>query len=90
MGRIVLCLASMTTMAVALAGCGFADSHAVLPDFMRTKVSEAPLQPVPDVKQLVREHLDSVFTAASRATCRFRRHGTTSAGPAGRPASEPS
>jgi hypothetical protein len=65
MGRIVLCLASMTTMAVALAGCGFADSHAVLPDFMRTKVSEAPLQPVPDVKQLVREHLDSVFTAAS-------------------------
>lgn len=55
----------MTTMAVALAGCGFADSHAVLPDFMRTKVSEAPLQPVPDVKQLVREHLDSVFTAAS-------------------------
>jgi len=65
MGRIVLCLASMTTMAVALAGCGFADSHAVLPDFMRTKVIEAPLQPVPDVKQLVREHLDSVFTAAS-------------------------
>ena len=58
-------MASMTTMAVALAGCGFADSHAVLPDFMRTKVSEAPLQPVPDVKQLVREHLDSVFTAAS-------------------------
>ena len=65
MGRIVLCIASMTTMAVILAGCGFADSHAVLPDFMRTKVSEAPLQPVPDVKQLVREHLDSVFTAAS-------------------------
>jgi len=65
MGRIVLCLASMTTMAVALAVCGFADSHAVLPDFMRTKDSEAPLQPVPDVKQLVREHLDAVFTAAS-------------------------
>src|SRR6476620_667284 len=65
MGRIVLCLASMTTMAVALAGCGFADSHAVLPDFMRTKVSETPLQPVPDVTQLVRAHLDSVFTAAS-------------------------
>lgn len=65
MGRIVLCIASMTTMALALAGCGFADSHAVVPDFMRTKVSEAPLEPVPDVKQLVREHLDSVFTAAS-------------------------
>jgi hypothetical protein len=65
MGRIVLCIASMTTMAVILAGCGFADSHAVVPDFMRTKVSETPLEPVPDVKQLVREHLDSVFTAAS-------------------------
>lgn len=63
MGRIVLCIASMTTM--ALAGCGFADSHAVVPDFMRTKVGEVPLAPVPDVKQLVREHLDSVFTAAS-------------------------
>jgi hypothetical protein len=55
----------MTTMALALAGCGFADSHAVVPEFMRTKVSETPLEPVPDVKQLVREHLDSVFTAAS-------------------------
>jgi hypothetical protein len=65
MGRIILCIASMTAMAFALPGCGFADSHAVLPDFMRTKVSEAPLEPVPDVKQLVREHLDSVFTAAS-------------------------
>ncbi|MDE2604025.1 MAG: hypothetical protein KGL62_16905 [Bradyrhizobium sp.] len=65
MGRIVLCIASMTTMALALAGCGFADSHAVVPDFMRTKVGEVPLEPVPDVKQLVREHLDSVFTAAS-------------------------
>lgn len=65
MGRIVLYIASMTTVALALAGCGFADSHAVLPDFMRTKVSEAPPEPVPDVKQLVREHLDAVFTAAS-------------------------
>jgi hypothetical protein len=65
MGRIVVCIASMTAMALALAGCGFADSHAVVPDFMRTKVSETPLEAVPDVKQLVREHLDSVFTAAS-------------------------
>jgi hypothetical protein len=65
MGRIVVCIASMTAMALALAGCGFADSHAVVPDFMRTKVSETPLEAVPDVKQLVREHLDSVFTATS-------------------------
>jgi hypothetical protein len=63
MGRIVLCIASMTTMAVILAGCGFADSHAVVPDFMRTKVSETALEPVPDVKQLVREIFVSVYTA---------------------------
>jgi len=63
MGRIVLTIAIM--VAPALAGCGFADSHAVLPDFMRTKVNEAPLEPPPDVKQLVRQHLDAVFTTAS-------------------------
>jgi hypothetical protein len=66
MGRIVLTIAIMLAAALALAGCGFADSHAVLPDFMRTKGSEPPpLDPPPDVKQLVRQHLDAVFTAAS-------------------------
>jgi|SRR5665213_1961133 len=65
MGRIVLTIAIMVAAALALAGCGFADSHAVLPDFMRTKVNEAPLEPPPDVKQLVRQHLDAVFTTAS-------------------------
>jgi hypothetical protein len=65
MGRIVLTIAIMLAAALALAGCGFADSHAVLPDFMRTNVAEAPLEPSPDVKQLVRQHLDAVFTAAS-------------------------
>ncbi len=48
-----------------LAGCGFADSHAPLPDFMRAKASEPPAEPPPDVKQMVRSHLDSVFVAAS-------------------------
>ena len=65
MGRIVFTIAIMLAAALALAGCGFADSHAVLPDFMRTKVNEAPLEPPPDVKQLVRQHLDAVFTTAS-------------------------
>ena len=49
-----------------LAGCGFADSRSPVPEFMRAKASEPPpLEAPPDVKQLVREKLDSVFTAAS-------------------------
>jgi hypothetical protein len=65
MGRIVLTIAVMLTAALALAGCGLADSHAVWPDMLRTKVAEPTLEPPPDVKQLVRQHLDAVFTAAS-------------------------
>jgi hypothetical protein len=51
--------------AAMLAACS-ADSHAPLPKFLRT--DEAPprqLDPEPDVRQLVRDHLDQVFTAAS-------------------------
>ena len=51
--------------AVALAGCTV-DSHAPYPEFMRTKEAEAPrLDPEPNVKQLLRDKLDAVFTAAS-------------------------
>src|SRR5436305_9382209 len=51
--------------ALALTACS-ADSRAPVPNFMRT--SEAPprqLEPEPDVKRLVRERMDQVFTAAS-------------------------
>ncbi len=66
MGRIIVHVVLMTTGALVLAGCGFADSRSPVPEFMRTKESEPPpLQPPPDVRQLVRGHLDSVFTAAS-------------------------
>jgi hypothetical protein len=65
MGRVVLTIAAVLAAALGLAGCGFADSHAVLPDFMRAKAPELPLEPPPDVRQLVRQHLDAVFTAAS-------------------------
>ena len=52
--------------ALALAGCGIADSRSPVPEFMRAKAIEPPPpEPPPDVKQLVRENLDSVFTAAS-------------------------
>jgi hypothetical protein len=57
---------AMAGAGVALTGCGAADSRAKLPDFMLAKPPE-PRQsdPEPNVKQLVRDKLDSVFTAAS-------------------------
>ena len=56
----------MAGAALALAGCGTADSRAKLPDFMLAKAPEPrQLDPEPNVKQLVRDKLDSVFTAAS-------------------------
>jgi hypothetical protein len=52
--------------ALMLAGCGIADSRSPLPEFLRTKASDPPpLEAPPDVKQLVREKLDSVFVAQS-------------------------
>ncbi|MEA2941055.1 MAG: hypothetical protein QOD09_1584 [Bradyrhizobium sp.] len=55
----------MAGAAAALAGCS-ADSHATVPKMMLAKEAEPPrLDPEPNVKQLVRDKLDSVFTAAS-------------------------
>jgi hypothetical protein len=52
--------------ALALVGCGLADSRSPVPEFMRAKASDPlPPEPPPDVSRLVREKLDSVFTAAS-------------------------
>jgi hypothetical protein len=65
MGRVIIYVTLMAIGAPGLAGCGFADSHAPLPEFMRIKESEPPPEPPPDVKQLVRTHLDSVFIATS-------------------------
>jgi hypothetical protein len=66
MGRIALHIALMAAGALVLAGCGFADSHSSVPEFLRIKEgAPAQLEPPPDIKQLVRDHLDSVFTAAS-------------------------
>jgi hypothetical protein len=48
-----------------LAGCGIADSRSPLPEFLRTKDSTPPPEAPPDVKQLVRDKLDSVFVAQS-------------------------
>jgi hypothetical protein len=62
-------IALMLAAALALTGCGFADSHSPLPGFMRAKEpGPPPLEAPPDVKRLVGAKLDSVFTAASRPT----------------------
>jgi hypothetical protein len=49
-----------------LAGCGIADSRSPVPEFLRAKANDPPpLEAPPDVKELVREKLDSVFVAQS-------------------------
>ena len=53
-------------LALALAGCGFADSRSPVPEFMRTKdANPPPPEPPPDVKRLVHDQLDSVFVNTS-------------------------
>lgn len=65
MGRIVVQLAVLMAGALVLTGCGLADTHASLPAFMRTRAADRPSDPSPDVRQLVRKNLDSVFIASS-------------------------
>jgi len=67
MRRIGFHIALMAGAALTLAGCGFADVRAPLPEFLRAKAPEPPsLEPAPDVKRILKEKLDSVFTAASQ------------------------
>jgi hypothetical protein len=66
MRRGIVDLAWMAGAALALAGCGIADSRSPVPEFMRAKASDPPPpEPPPDVSQLVRERLDSIFIANS-------------------------
>src|SRR5277367_776212 len=66
MWGIIVRSALVAGAALALGACGFADSRSPVPAFMRNKESEPPPpEPPPDVKQMVRDKLDSVFTAAS-------------------------
>ena len=51
MNRAVAHIVLMAGATSLLAGCGFADSHATLPEFMRAKASEPAAEPRPDVKQ---------------------------------------
>lgn len=69
MRRIQKYIALMAGAALVLAGCGFADIRSPVPEFMRAKAPEPPpLDAPPDVKTMLREKLDAVFTPASRPT----------------------
>ena len=69
MGRIAIHIALMVGAALTLAGCGFADIRSPVPEFMRAKAPDPPaLEPPPDVKRMLKEKLDSVFTPASQPT----------------------
>ena len=58
--------AALLAAALALGACGFADSRAPVPEFMRLKEAEqAPPEPPPDVKRVVRAQIDFVFVATS-------------------------
>ena len=66
MRRIIVHAVLMAGGLLLLAGCGIADSHSPVPEFMRVKVSEPPPpEPPPDVRQLVHERLDSLFVSTS-------------------------
>ena len=66
MGRVLVHMALLAAAALALAGCGFTDARSPVPEFMRAREPEPPpLEAPPDVKRIVGEKLDSVFTAAS-------------------------
>jgi hypothetical protein len=67
MRRVGIYISLVVGAALTLAGCGFADIRAPVPEFMRAKVPEpAPLEPPPNVKRMLKEKLDSVFTPASQ------------------------
>src|SRR5260370_9533307 len=66
MRRIIVHAALMAGGALMLAGCGLADSRSPVPEFMRAKAGDPPPpEPPPDVGQLVRKNLESVFVANS-------------------------
>jgi len=69
MRRIITRVALLVGAVLALSGCGFGDMRAPLPEFMRAKTPDpvAP-EPPPDVKRLMRENLEQVFTTASQPT----------------------
>jgi hypothetical protein len=53
-------------VALTLSACGFADSRAPVPAFMRIKEADPPPpEPAPNVRQIVHDKMDSVFVSTS-------------------------
>ena len=65
MRRIAFRAALVGGVALMLGACA-ADSHSVLPGFLREQASDRPPESPPNVKTMVREQLDSVFIPASQ------------------------
>jgi SH3-like domain-containing protein len=62
----IIAQAALVAGALALGACGFADSRAPVPEFMRIKEAEqAPPEAPPDVKRVVREQIEFVFLNTS-------------------------
>ncbi len=67
MRRDIVHIALTAGGALWLAGCGMADIRSPVPEFMRAKAPDpAPLEAPPDIKLMLREKLDAVFTTASQ------------------------
>ena len=66
MGRVDRRMVLVGGVALALAGCGIADSRSPVPEFMRAKEAEAPPpETPPDVGALVSKELDIIFLPSS-------------------------
>src|SRR3954452_5856711 len=62
----IIAHAALLASALALGACGFADSRAPVPEFMRMKeVEQPPPESPPDVKRVVREQIEFVFLSTS-------------------------
>jgi hypothetical protein len=62
----IIAHAALLASALALGACGFADSRAPVPEFMRMKEAEQPPpESPPDVKRVVREQIEFVFLSTS-------------------------
>jgi hypothetical protein len=66
MRRVIVHAVLMVGVALVLAGCGIADTRSPVPEFMRAKAGDPPPpEPPPDVRQVVRDKLDTVFVNTS-------------------------
>jgi SH3-like domain-containing protein len=62
----IIAQAALLAGVLALGACGFADSRAPVPEFMRIKEAEqTPPESPPDVKRVVREQIEFVFLSTS-------------------------